>query len=362
MVRLPERIYLAHERGRLLEIDRHPIKLVASNIRPHVDWTDVHIQPEGIAREGDLLLVRAMTSGARNQIEDREGRDDKIYPGDQFIGVLANRHSGTSESGDIPKEGIKISPETSLQLLSAGGVIGKVSGAPPSMRGGLVQLQPVGLLSKEGQRLSLEALCGPWDSELNASAPIVLVLGSSAEVGKTTSAAALIRAFLAMGNGVGATKFSGTGRMRDIRSLADAGAHPWLDFPDIGLATTYTSPERFIPAIYTLFNLVNSENPDIIVAEAGGDPIEANVSTFLADKKLMEHVQTTVIVAADVMGMMGMRDYLHMFAPHTNIVLAQPKDRNPITTCDRVKEFLPGLPLFDSMNPQEVMDIAHNIV
>ena len=224
-----------------------------------------------------------------------------------------------------------------------------------------MQLQPVGLLSSEEQQLSLEKVCGPWDEALKPSAPVVLVLGTSAEVGKTTSAAAIIRALKAEGREVGATKFSGTGRMRDIRALADIGALPWLDFPDVGLATTYTSPERFIPAIYTLFNLVNSGRPEVIVAEAGGDPIEANVSTFLADKNLMEHVRTAVIVAGDVMGMMGPIDYLHKFAPDLAIVLAQPKGRNPTTTRERVQSLLPGLALFDSMNPAEVSNVVQLI-
>ena len=184
---------------------------------------------------------------------------------------------------------------------------------------------------------------------MKPSAPVVLVLGTSAEVGKTTSAAAIIRALKAEGREVGATKFSGTGRMRDIRALADIGALPWLDFPDVGLATTYT------------FNLVNSGRPEVIVAEAGGDPIEANVSTFLADKNLMEHVRTAVIVAGDVMGMMGTIDYLHKFAPDLAIVLAQPKGRNPTTTRERVQSLLPGLALFDSMNPAEVSNVVQLI-
>ncbi len=348
-------------RSRMLKVKKYPVKSISSNIRFPINWPTVHIHPKGTANEGDILLVQALTNGARNQVENTNGRDDKIYPGDYFVGVLANRHSGTSESGDVPKEGIKIKSDTKLQLLSAGGVIGLASGAPKSMNSGLMQLKPIGLLKQKGQTLSLERMFGEWDKNLKPSAPIILVMGTSAEVGKTTTSAAITRSLITDGLKVAVTKFSGTGRMRDIRSLADAGAIPWLDFPDVGLATTYTSPKRFTPAIYTLFNLLNKSHPDVIVAEAGGDPIEANVSTFLADEKLMQYVKAAIIVAGDVMGMMGTIEYIRKFAPNLDILLTQPKGRNPVTTRERVQALLPGLPLFDSLNSSEVSKIAQLI-
>lgn len=103
MVRSAEELQHLQERSRLLEIDGLRVKTISSNIRPPINWSCVHIQPEGIAREGDLLLVKALTNCARNQIENTDGRDDRIYSGDHFVGVVANRHSGTSESGDVPQ-------------------------------------------------------------------------------------------------------------------------------------------------------------------------------------------------------------------------------------------------------------------
>lgn len=150
--------------------------------------------------------------------------------------------------------------------------------------------------------------------------------------------------------------------MRDILSLRDAGAIPWLDFPDVGLATTYTSRERFTRGIYTLFNYINLGNPDIIVAEAGGDPIEANVPTFLRDQSIMRNVRAFIVVAGDVMGMMGTINYLKQFAPSTPIFLTDPKDRNSMATRDRVKYELPGIPMFNSLNPAEVQEVAKQIL
>ena len=72
----------------------------------------------------------------------------------------------------------------------------------------------------------------------------------------------------------------------------------------------------------------------------------------------MQYVKAAVLVAGDVMGMMGTVDYLHKFVPNLEILLAQPRGRNPTTTRERVHALLPGLPLFDSMNPSEVSNIA----
>lgn len=272
-------------RGRGVEIEGISIKCVASNIRrSDINWGGMKLI-QGRGMEGNLVAVEALgNTGSRNQVENQQGRDERIYQGDKFVGVLANRHSGTSESGGIPDEGINITPDLELHLLAAGGIVGVNTGIPPRMRQEPFRLKPLGLIATQEEKpLDLVELSGGNHEMLNPSAPIVMVCGTSAEVGKTTTSAGLIRALKDQGLEVAGTKFAGTGRMRDILNLRDAGAFPWIDFPDVGLPTTYTNEERFTKGTYTLFNWINSgePKPDIIVAEAGGNPIEANIPTFL---------------------------------------------------------------------------------
>jgi len=347
---------------RKIEVGGVTVKCIASNVRrPDVPWNSYQLVP-GKGMEGNLVVVEAKTSsGFRNEVESQKGRDERIYQGDRFVAVLANRHSGTSESGDIPTGGIDIYEEQELHLLSAGGVVGIKSGIPYGGQEPLV-LKPLGLVAENGKPIDLIELSGGHHETLNPSAPIILVCGTSAEVGKTTTSTGLIRSLTGQGIQAAATKFSGTGRMRDILSLHDAGATPWLDFPDVGLATTYTSPERFTKGIYTLFNYVNAGNPDIIIAEAGGDPIEANVPTFLQDPELMKNVKATVLVAGDVMGMMGSITYLKKYAPDMTIFLTDPKGRNSVTTRERVAHELPGFIIFNSLNPAEIQTVTRHIL
>ncbi|MBI4130187.1 hypothetical protein HY468_02635 [Candidatus Roizmanbacteria bacterium] len=189
-----------------------------------------------------------------------------------------------------------------------------------------------------------------------------MVCGTSAEVGKTTTSTGLVRALKEQGLQVAGTKFAGTGRMRDMMSLRDAGAFPWIDFPDVGLPTTYTSETRFKKGTYTLFNWINGgyPKPDIIIAEAGGDPIEANIPTFLRDPALIRNVCAIIVVPGDVMGIMGTVSYLRQFTD-SPLFLTDPKGRNPVSTRDRVRQELPGIPSFNSLDPSEVHAVAKQI-
>lgn len=359
-----EQLGLLSERlaERKVEVGGITVKCVVSNVRrPDIPWESYQLV-YGRGREGNLVVVEAKTSyGFRVEVENQRGRDERVYQGDRFVAVLANRHSGTSESGDVPAEGIDIQEGQELHLLSAGGVVGIKSGVPGRGQEPLA-LKPLGLVAENGRPVDLIELSGGHHETINPSAPIVMVCGTSAEVGKTTTSAGLIRAFSKEGLQAAGTKFSGTGRMRDILSLRDAGAIPWLDFPDVGLATTYTSPERFTKGVYTLFNYINAGNPDIIIAEAGGDPIEANVPTFLQDPKLMKNVKAIILVAGDVMGMMGSITYLRKYAPGMRIFLTDPKGRNPVTTRERVVHELPEFTMFNSLNPVEVQTVARQII
>lgn len=345
-----------------IEVAGEMVKAISSNVRrPDLPWQSYKLRP-GVGREGNLVVVEVVTdSGFRTAIEGQDGVERNLFKGDKFVAVLANRHSGTSESGDVPPEGIEISENTRLDLLAAGAIVGVSSGVPGRGQAPL-KLKPLGLITDNEKSLDLIELCGGHHESLNPSAPIIMVCGTSAEVGKTTTSRGLIRALRSESKQVAGTKFAGTGRMRDILSLRDAGAQPWLDFPDIGLATTYTSPERFTPGIYTLFNYLNTGKPDIIVAEAGGDPIEANIPTFLQDSALMRNVKAFVLVAGDVMGMMGSIPYIKKFAPDIPMYLANPKGRNTFTTRERIRHELPGYPIFNSLDSNEVHDIAKQIL
>ena len=251
---------------------------------------------------------------------------------------------------------------TELHLLSTGGIVGINTGIPARMHQEPLRLRSLGLVAQEGNPLDLLEMAGPHSEVFAQSAPIVLICGTSAEVGKTTTSKGLIQVLSSQEIIVAGTKFSGTGRKRDINNLHTAGAQIALDFPDAGLPTTYTSPERFRKGTYTLFNKLNAAQPDIIIAEAGGDPIEANVPTFLADPNLMRSVIGVVVVAGDVMGMMGAVRYIKEFQPNVPIFVTDPKDRNTYATRERVAKVLPGIPIFNSLDYEQIRQVLDTML
>jgi len=339
------------------------VKLIPSNIRVNgFNWSNVELV-NGVGKEGNLVLVEAITeTGSVSTLENSYGTYQKIHKGDKFVFVLANRHSGTSESGGIPSSGMHIKKGTELHLMSRAGIVGRITDIPKWKIQKPYKFKAYGLLSKKGKLLDLIEMTGGHHKKLNVSAPIVLVFGTSAEVGKTTTTVGMIRAFIAEGKKTAAIKVSGSGGLVEELNYRDAGAFPWLDFQDVGLPTTYTSPERFTGALYTTVNYTNTTKPDIIVAETGGDPIESNIPTMLADKQFMQYVKAFIIVSSDVMGMMGIVSYLNKNTLSKPMYFAYPKDRNTVTTDVRVKSVLPGTKMFNSLDLKDTRKIARMIL
>src|SRR5262245_64592540 len=78
----------------------------------------------------------------------------------------------------------------------------------------------------------------PYARRLNTTAPIVLVLGSCMNVGKTAATLEIIRGLAKRGLRVGAGKASGVACLRDTRRMQAAGAAVAYNFVDCGMAST----------------------------------------------------------------------------------------------------------------------------
>lgn len=365
-----DRIVVERERLPFNEVVGFPVRFIASNIRvkDQVSWNDV-IPVSGIGQEGNLVLGQVSSIGARQEMEylyDGEIVDVCLKPNDFIVGVLANRHSGTSEYGEVPPEGIEITEGTVIDLLAAGGVVGHCLGVPKTLGDSPTKITCVGLLAHpDGRKVDLRDFYPPWETRLTPSAPIILSCGTAAEIGKTTTASQLIIGLREHGVGkIAASKLAGTGRKRDIATLARAGAFPALDFPDVGLATTYTTPERYTPAIYTLLNRINREGgPQIIIGECGGDIIEGNIPTLLQNQAIMKYVCGIIHSSTDVLSIMGSLMLYEKWGilEKIPIYLTYPIKRNYQAVAQRLKEWNINLPIFDPLNQEENRKIVEEI-
>jgi molybdopterin-guanine dinucleotide biosynthesis protein len=343
------------------------IKSIASNIRnlspQMLELASLVKTGDGV--EGDIVLGKVTSdSGAINYIENNNGRDVTLYKGDLFLGVLGNRKSSTSEYGGI-NEKITISSKkpVSLDLLAAGGILGYGQAVSPLRKNqSFLKVQIEGFIRVPGQQhhLNISDLYQKTNHVKSSNiAPILLVCGTSAEVGKTTTTINLIRALKRKGLRVSATKLTGTGRLRDILAMQDAGADFCLDFPNIGLSSTYTTKEKVITAIFEILNRASTDT-DIILAELGGDIIEANIPTIFENNKIMARVIGVVQVSGDVLGIIGSLKLYKQMNYSKTVYLTLPKGRNSLGTKERLFQF--GLEAYDSLSDEDSDSLADKIL
>ncbi|RAJ35255.1 hypothetical protein K353_05122 [Kitasatospora sp. SolWspMP-SS2h] len=285
---------------------------------------------EGTGRAGDLVIARVVRVGAYPRVENVHGRDVRIRVGDEVVGVLGDRHSTTSIYGGLPEDGLAVGAGTPADLLAVGGVVG-IAASSPSSLGTATALELTGLAAgPDGRVLSLRRRAA---AEAPAT-PVVFVGGTAAEVGKTTFAAALVHHLAARyGVRVGVTKLAGTGRLRDLLTLADAGAHCAADFVDAGLATTYGhTADTVVGAARHLAARLTGEGAEIVVAELGGDLWGAGIPDILRDPGLVAAARALVLVPSDTMASLGADTWLTRNGitvppvhgvPHRNVMAAR---------------------------------------
>ena len=254
-------------------------------------------------RAGDVVVVRALTDSATyNMLELPTGRLAKINPGDLLIGVLGRRRALKGFVGDVPAT---VQAGDELHLLNMGGVIGCCTGHHSSL-GDAIKLEVKGLVCDETGRVLNIANAGlPLKANLEETAPIVMIAGTSMNSGKTYAATELIKQATRAGLKVAAGKLSGVACLRDTLNMADHGAALTASFLDCGLPST-VDVEDLAPMAKTIIARLNEVNPDLIVIELGDGILGGySVDTVFADAELLDATAALVFCASDYVGAWG---------------------------------------------------------
>ncbi|WP_255954624.1 hypothetical protein [Streptomyces odontomachi] len=313
---------------------------------------------DGTGHAGDLVIARVVRVGAYPRVENTHGRDVRIRVGDEVVGVLGDRHSTTSIYGGLPEGGLPVEAGKAADLLAVGGIVGIAASSPESL-GTATALELVGLAAGEdGQVVRLQRQAAP----AVAATPVVLVGGTAAEVGKTTFASALVHHLAGRHHlRVGVTKLAGTGRLRDLLTLADAGAHCAADFVDAGLGTTYGhSTDAVVGAARHLMNRLTDDGAEIIVAELGGDLWGAGIPDILRDPGLVAAARALVLVPSDTMASLGAATWLEQTGISIPPVHGVPH-RNVLAARERVGKGM-GVRLVDPHNEQDMEQLVTEVL
>jgi hypothetical protein len=262
---------------------------------------------EARGREGDVCVFELAAEASPIAVEAVTGRAMMLAPGDVFLATTGYRESTRWVVGGVPDGGLV--PGSDYWVLSESGVVGDLVGDSPRAKSHLGQVKYRGVVSGEdGQALNIRQFAEmPRAGVMDHGAPVFLVVGTSAEVGKTTAGIAVLRALRLKGQSTAiALKATGTSSFTELASYLDFGATRAFDCVDFGLPTTYPSSRDDIAFTFerALETCLSIEAGAVIV-ECGGDMLGANVPIFLDCLKRRRPAAKIILVAADALGALG---------------------------------------------------------
>jgi hypothetical protein len=263
--------------------------------------------------EGDVCVFELSSDAVPIAIEAVEGRVLTVAPGDRFLGTAGYRESTRWVVGAIPEGGLV--PGNHYRVLADCGVVGEFLGESPGGKGHLGQVRFLGImLGESGATLNIRQFARRRgaDNAVDRGAPAFLVVGTAAEVGKTTAAIGVLRALRRSGRmGVAALKATGTSSVTELHSYADFGAAPCLDCVDFGLPTTYPSGRAGIDDHFdAMLDMCLGIAADAVLIECGGDILGANVPAFLSNLARRRPDARIILAASDALAALGAKSVL----------------------------------------------------
>ncbi len=248
-------------------------------------------------RVGDLVLANVTAIGQHQRIERVDGRRARLYLGDPVLVAYGDRYAPDQFEAIIPDD---LGP---CDLVAAGGVASRVRVSHDTMKPA-TRLQPVGLVAAaDGTVVNLRDHRLPDPSGLAPRPHTLVVVGTSMNSGKTTTAAGLIRGFSRRGLRVGSAKVTGTGAGGDIWTMVDAGAAPVLDFTAAGHPSTYRLGGPAVARIHdVLLGHLADAAVDVAVIEIADGLFQAETAHLLGSSQVLDGCDGVVFAAQDAIG------------------------------------------------------------
>lgn len=253
-------------------------------------------------KAGHVVLARITELGQHTRLESPLSRRQTLFIGDEILVAYGHRYAPDQFLAEVPDD------LDGCHLVAGGGVAGRVL-EQHALIGPATSIQPVGLLADQHGVITLRRLAPRLPEEhadIPARPPVIAVLGTSMNSGKSTTLACLVRGLTSAGLTVSAGKATGTGSGNDPRLFADAGAERVLDFTDFGYATTFQLDYSKIRRLVTgLVAALTTPATDVVVVEIADGVYQAETARLLADPVFQSTVDHVVFSAADALGAAG---------------------------------------------------------
>ncbi|PON16446.1 hypothetical protein C2W62_18450 [Candidatus Entotheonella serta] len=167
---------------------------------------------------GDLAIVEVKSIGQHSRVQTSANERLRLYPGDTLVGVFGHRYATDAFEAEVGSV-------ENLHLLTAAGRIGTVRSRHCNTKSP-TRLHFWGYLADPaGYRINLKTLGYHPELPMRPPANVVFVVGTGMNSGKTTTAAALVKALLMQGLRVVACKLTGSVSHRDAFEYMATGAH-----------------------------------------------------------------------------------------------------------------------------------------
>ena len=270
----------------------------------------VQIRPmtERVPQPGDLVLAEVRKIAQHTRIQLRDGRRSRLYPGDKVIVAYGNRYAPDQFEAVVPGD------LDECHLVAAGGVAARAVSKHASLKWP-TSLRPEGFcLNARGDTVNLSqyAICASHRVS-GQHKPVIAVLGTSMNSGKTTTVASLVKGLGRSGCRVAALKATGTGSGNDLWAYEDAGATLALDFTDAGHPSTFkvarTEIERCLGHLLTSAHA--DQRIDIIVVEIADGLLHNETSELVVSNTFKRHVDHVLFAAGEAMGALAGVQTLH---------------------------------------------------
>ena len=270
---------------------------------------EVRLSDDIPCEEGVVVAVRVLNDkNTYNTIELPSGRMAQVKKGDLVAGALGHRKALFGYSGHLPES---LAPGDQINLLNIGGVLGVCDSINPDL-GRPFACEVLGSVLHFpylGERIGVPARIGEERLDLDAplatgGVPVLALVGTCMNAGKTAAACALVREMSHAGWTVDALKATGVSLRRDVLAMEDAGARRTGLFTDLGVVSTTA---KVAPALArTLISRLAHERPDAIVAELGDGLLGAyGVDAILAADDLRRSFTAVVLAANDPVAAWG---------------------------------------------------------
>jgi hypothetical protein len=282
---------------------------------------EVRVSPEVPCEEGVVVAVRVLNDKTTyDQLELPSGRMARVQRGDVVAGALGHRSALFGYAGRLPDS---LRQGDVIQLLNMGGVMGLCESINPDL-GPPFDGQVLGTVLAFpylGERIGVPARVGAHPLDLHApldagGVPVVALVGSCMNAGKTAAACALVRELTREGRVVDGVKTTGVSLRRDLLAMEDAGARRTALFTDFGVvATSGANAPALTRALLSRAFDPGLAPPDLVVAELGDGLLGTyGVDAILGCADLRAAFSAVVLAANDPVAAWGgvtllQRDY-----------------------------------------------------